>query len=66
MTNFRSEELTAPSSEEMHSEFSDTAWERVNHPAMLRIAKRAVDIAASLFFLPLSAGFTSCLPLAFF
>ncbi|MEJ1129686.1 sugar transferase [Variovorax sp. CCNWLW225] len=50
MTNFRSEELTAPSSEEMHSEFSDAAWERVNHPAMLRIAKRAVDIAASLFF----------------
>ncbi|MEJ1165869.1 sugar transferase [Variovorax sp. CCNWLW186] len=50
MTNFRSEELTAPSSEEMHSEFSDAAWERVNHPAMLRIAKRAVDISASLFF----------------
>jgi lipopolysaccharide/colanic/teichoic acid biosynthesis glycosyltransferase len=50
MTNFRSEELTAPGSEEMHAEFSDPAWEKVNHPAMLRIAKRAVDIAASLFF----------------
>jgi exopolysaccharide production protein ExoY len=50
MTNFRPEELTAPRSEEMHTEYSDPAWEKVNHPAMLRAAKRAVDIAASLFF----------------
>ena len=50
MTNFRPEELTAPRSEEMHTEFSDPSWEKVNHPAMLRAAKRAVDIAASLFF----------------
>lgn len=34
----------------MHAEFSDPAWEKVSHPAMLRIAKRGVDIAASLFF----------------
>ncbi|MDQ0571968.1 exopolysaccharide production protein ExoY [Variovorax paradoxus] len=50
MTNFRQEELTEPRSEEMRSEFADAAWIKIRHPTMLRAGKRAVDIAASLFF----------------
>jgi lipopolysaccharide/colanic/teichoic acid biosynthesis glycosyltransferase len=50
MTNFRPEELTAPMGEELRTEFSDPAWKGIRHSAMLRAGKRAVDIAASLFF----------------
>lgn len=51
MTNFRHEESMAPAGDEAIGAIAnDVAWTRVEHPAMLRAGKRAVDIAAALFF----------------
>lgn len=51
MTNFRSEESTVPPGEEAFGVIAgDAEWTRVRHSTMLRAGKRAVDIAAALFF----------------
>ena len=51
MTNFRHEESMAAGGEEAIGAIADDmAWVRVHHPAMLRAGKRAVDVAAALFF----------------
>ncbi|MBW8893310.1 MAG: sugar transferase, partial [Burkholderiales bacterium] len=51
MTNFRHEESMAPAGDEAIGAIAnDVAWTRVEHPALLRAGKRAVDIAAALFF----------------
>ena len=50
MSNFRSDESVAPHDEAFGVMADDLDWSRIRHSALLRIAKRAVDIAASLFF----------------